>query len=205
MELSDATSNKIKGLLYENREEEAKAALIEELAITEEEAMSYLERLRPSMNVPSSTPSTKKKSGKTLAIIFTVIGLILVSLAIYFAVDKQQMLKSFASATGTVTDFRVDDGDEMYAPIVEYSYEGQQYTYKSGTYSNPPAYDLNEQVAIFVNPENPQDIIIDSFMSKWLAVVILGSIGALCLIFGVLTFFVKGTSGGIDMLSDDDD
>ena len=58
MALSEATVNKIKVLIYENKKDEAEAVLITETGLSPEEASSYIVRMTDSL--PNDSPEKNK-------------------------------------------------------------------------------------------------------------------------------------------------
>jgi len=109
--------------------------------------------------------------------------------------------------TGVVTEGIVTgldesntDGSSTYSPIVEFTVNGQTYTFESGNASSPPAYQVGETVNVRYDPADPNTAQIDKLTERWLMPVLLipsmlcGSI--------VLTFFmVRSWRRNEDLLS----
>ena len=70
-----------------------------------------------------------------------------------------------------------DDGDS-YAPVVEYTVRGVDYRL-TGTYTNPPAYDVGDRVTVRYERANPENARLDSFVELWLFPVVFGGVGLL--------------------------
>ena len=179
MALSEATVNKIKVLIYENRKEEAEAVLEDEAGLSPEEARSYIARLSGSL--PDATPaSASPKGSKTIALVLIGLSLLMFGLAVYFIIEKNKEIANSYLAEGVVAGFIINEGA---APIISYEIEGIVYQYTSNIYSSPPSYDLNETVEIYVSNNDPNDIIINSFGNKWFLPMIFGGF---CFVFGLI-------------------
>ena len=125
-------------------------------------------------------------------------------IAAYFFIDKNKQIANSFLATGVVIDFVVDEG---LAPVISYEVDGRPYQYISSIYSNPPAFELNESVVIYVNKDDPNDIIINSFINKWLIVTIFASFGLVFALIGLLVLKLKssGQSSGITFFNAQDE
>lgn len=203
MALSEATTNKIKVLLYDGKQREAETVLIEETGLSEEAARDYINRLASSLDQPQKAESTKRK--KFTPYLFMILGMAAWIAAILVYVNKQDQISNSFTASAQVVKFIVSDGGG-FAPVIRYEIDGQQYEYMSSVYSNPPAYELNEIIEIYVSKDNPAEIMINSFTSKWLVVMILAFFGLVLDIIGVVAFKLKGSnSGGISFFEREDD
>lgn len=78
------------------------------------------------------------------------------------------------------------DGTQTYAPVVGYEWNGKDRTYHSNMYSYPPAYEVDEEVELYVNREDPDSVYINSFSDRWLVVTILGGIGSVFLVIAII-------------------
>lgn len=138
------------------------------------------------------------KVGRLVGLIFMSIGIVLLVVAGYFVYDHQQFEKTAVTVTGTVVDFHsyISTSDNssttMYSPIFEYEYEGKKYTYVSTSGSNVKEYEVDERIDIMVNPENPTDVLVNSFMEKWFVPALLGFMGTLFTGLGYVAFAVMG-------------
>ena len=203
MSLSEAIINKIKVLIYENKHDEAEDVLITEAGLSPAEASDYIVRLSGSLSNASSG-NNKTRSSKVPAFIVLGIGLLMWGIAAYFFVDKNQQIANSYSATGVVVDFIVNEG---LAPVISYQVDGTSYQYTSGIYSYPPAFELNETVEIYVNKDDPNDIIINSFANKWLIVTIFASFGLVLDLIGLLLLKLKSSaqSSNVTFFDSEDD
>ena len=121
--------------------------------------------------------------------VFSIIGACLLAGAIYLYIDKQAFLEKAETAQGTVIEMipKRSKDSTTYSPVVSFTTKsGQQINYTSSTSSNPPSYDVGENVQIFYDPANPNDAEINGFFSLWLGVIILGFIGIVFFLIGSL-------------------
>src|SRR5690606_29541496 len=81
-----------------------------------------------------------------------------------------------------------DPGEGSYAPVVAYTWQGEEREYKSSFFNKPPAYVVGQEVELFVNRENPEEVTINSFADRWLVVTIMGTVGGLFLILAIGLF-----------------
>ena len=88
MSLTEAIINKIKVLIYENKQDEAEAVLIAEAGLSPAEASDYIVRLSGSLPKALSG-NNKTRSTKIPAFIVLGIGLIIL-LAIFFMFKKRK-------------------------------------------------------------------------------------------------------------------
>jgi hypothetical protein len=203
MALSEATINKIKVLIYENKKDEAEAILIAETGLSKEEASSYIVRMTGTLSNTSSVED-KPKSNKTAAFVVMGVGFLMWGLALYFYVDKDSQLANSNLSTGVVVDYIVGEG---LAPVIAYEIEGTQYRYTSNIYSTPPPYELNETVEIYISNDDPNSVIINSFSNKWLIVTIFASFGLVLDLIGLLLLKLKSSvqSSEINFIDPDRD
>lgn len=137
----------------------------------------------------AASHSRKNTSSRLIVLLFGLIGVLLFGIAGVIFYLQQNVIDKGATAEGVVVSLR-QDSEGTYAPVIVYRWNEQEYTYVSTTYTNPPAYEENEHVTLFLNPDDPGDIVIDSFSERWLAIVIVGGIGTVFTFFSILFLFV---------------
>jgi hypothetical protein len=79
----------------------------------------------------------------------------------------------------------------FYYPTIQYYDDnGESYTFalKNGSESYPG--EIGEEVGLLFNPRNPEDLIVDSFLSKWLGPVMVCTVGLFILIVLIVVSFV---------------
>ncbi|MBB4802442.1 hypothetical protein HNP37_002515 [Flavobacterium nitrogenifigens] len=126
--------------------------------------------------------------------VFSLIGAGLLAGAIYLYVDKQAFLEKAETTQGTVIEMipKRSKDSTTYSPVVSFiTKSGQTITYTSSVSSNPPSYDVGENVEIFYDPANPNDAEINGFVSLWLGVLILGGIGIVFFLIGSLGVLLR--------------
>ena len=77
----------------------------------------------------------------------------------------------------------------MYRPTFEYAFLGKTYTHESSTSSSSPEYEIEEEVDVLVDPDDPREILIDSFWERSFLSRLLGIIGT-CLQAWDTSYFV---------------
>lgn len=122
-------------------------------------------------------------------IAFGGVGALLLSIAAVIFYFDQKASNQYTHIEGVVARNQIVNG--MARPIINYSWEGKELTYVSSTYTNPPAFERGEKVELFVNPNNPEDVYINSFSQRWLAMTIVGGIGIFFLGFLALFHYLS--------------
>ena len=133
-----------------------------------------------------------KKDGSQLPRVFYIafggVSILLLSISALLFYFDQRAANQFIKIEGTVIRNQFKDG--MARPVISYSWEGKDLTYADNTYTNPPAFERGEKVELFVNPNDPSDVWVNSFISRYLAMIIVGGIGLVFLGFLTLFHFV---------------
>jgi hypothetical protein len=87
-----------------------------------------------------------------------------------------------------------------YVPIVEFEAGGNTYSFDGDTASDPPQYEVNEEVSVLYDPSDPNTAQIDKFSERWLMPIIL--IPSMIFASIILTFFmVRAWRRGDNILS----
>ena len=111
--------------------------------------------------------------------ILVLVTVMCITLAGWLYYRQYKAISGSTLVPGVVVQLEESSDSEAVAPVVEYTWNGKTMRYQSSTYSHPPAYELRESVRLYVNRDDPETIYIDSFTERWLAVVILGVVGAI--------------------------
>jgi hypothetical protein len=188
----------VRELLKTGQRNKAVQYLSEQLAVSLEDA----EKLVTAVEFEIATErqaqdQTVEKAGSFIlgcgSIIFKIIGVgfaicsfacILAAIVIYFVFN----IPNAVSVEGTVTEFQTNDTGA--APVVEFIWQGETKTYKSQTYSEPNPYTLGQSVTLLVNQENPDEVVIDSFEERWMAISVLGGTGLFMLLLTTVFFTI---------------
>jgi len=128
------------------------------------------------------------KSQSKLQLVFTLIGTLMMCGSVYLAVERVDFLREAISANGKVIDLveSRSDGSSTYAPVIAFkTFGGRRFEFKSNTSSNPPSYNIGENVDVLYLPSSPQTAKINGFFSIWGAVIISGVMGSVFFFFGV--------------------
>jgi hypothetical protein len=178
----------------------------EVLSIDAEQALLLAEKLEhelePDMQEFQQKHEEMKRSGakvgRLVGLIFMSIGMVMLAVVCYLLYDHQQFEKNAVNVKGTVVEFQsyISSNDNssttMYTPVFEYTYKGKKYTYVSTTSSNVKEYEVGESLDILVDPENPAEVLVNSFMEKWFLPLLLGFMGTLFTGLGYVAFTVLG-------------
>lgn len=84
-----------------------------------------------------------------------------------------------------------------YAPVFEYEYNGEKYTYVSSLATNPPEFSAGEQVTIWVDPDSPNKIYYKPSGSSVLLSIVFRILGGLAAVGGVVLLIVRKAKGQI--------
>lgn len=74
-----------------------------------------------------------------------------------------------------------------YAPVVEYTYNGETYVFISSVSSNPPKYHAGESVEVMINPDEPVTAYIAGDSSLYL-------LCGICIAVGLISIVIGGVS-----------
>ncbi|HEY3430369.1 MAG TPA: DUF3592 domain-containing protein [Cyclobacteriaceae bacterium] len=116
---------------------------------------------------------------------FGGVGVILLTIAAVIFYFNQRALSQYTKTEGVVIRNQFNGGSAR--PIISYRWEGTEFLYTGNTWTSPPAYKRGEKVDLYVNPNEPEDVWVDSFVGRWLAMTIVGGLGFVFL--GFLTLF----------------
>ena len=180
----------------------------EVLNIDAEQALLLAEKLEqeveagPDMQELRQKHEEMKRSGanvgRLVGLIFMSIGMVMLAVVVYLLYTHQQFEKNARTVKGTVVEFQSyesrnnNSSTTMYTPVFEYELKGKKYTYVSTSSSNIKEYEVGERLDILVDPENPAEVLVNSFMEKWFLPLLLGFMGTLFTGLGYVAFAVLG-------------
>ena len=127
------------------------------------------------------------KSFKIVAGIFAVVGVGMLIGAFWSFNSAKTFIANGIVVSGEVLDLTLNTSGESatYVPIVEFTTrDGQTIEYISSVGSNPPGYEINEQVEIIYDPTSPYNAKINAFWDLWFGVFIFGFMGVIFSAFG---------------------
>ncbi len=126
---------------------------------------------------------------------FLVIGIGLLSGAFFMYRNIHQFIEESVATTGRVVDYETDykKGEkETYYPIVEFQTQaGETLQFRSDYGGSPAPFEKDEIVKVLYNPNTPQEAKINSFMSLWLGLAIVGPLGVIFFTVGLGSIFFK--------------
>jgi hypothetical protein len=121
---------------------------------------------------------------KLIGSIFGLVGLVLLAVGAWFAVDAQRFVAGATRSEGVVVAM---EGSDTLAPVVEFTAaDGRTVQFRSSLSSSPPSYSVGERVGVYYDIEAPDDARIDAFMDLWFATLVLSGMGS---VFGAVGFF----------------
>lgn len=124
---------------------------------------------------------------KLFILIFGGIGVILLVIAGIVYVREEKFLSTAEQATGTVVDLDRSggsDGSSAFCPVIEFNTRaGQPVRYYGNVCSNPPDYQIGEQVDVVYDPQDIGHVQMTGFWSQYTGVVVLSCIGLPFLLF----------------------
>jgi len=152
------------------------------------EALEMVEEVEREINPnakPLSVGGGCLKSGVNgIAILFAAVALLLFIMAGIVYYRDAQIINQSAKINGRVVELLSRKG--TYAPVIAYTLNGKDYRYESTAYTKPSAYEIDEVVPMFVNPNNHEELVLDTFTDRWLAISIVGGIGLFFTFFAVI-------------------
>jgi hypothetical protein len=181
----------IRSLLIEGRKIEAIKFIKSTYGLSLKEAKRLIDLVDLTIgpNEYAQTISSKpaKNVEKIVASVFLVTGILMLFIAVFIFMKNEEFISRGITGRAVVIS-------NPAKPVFEYEYQGVTHQYQTNTESNPPSYAIGEEVDIFIDPDNPDNILVDTFLDRWLAILIVGSLGAVFFLAGLFTFFYVNRS-----------
>lgn len=169
----------LKALLESGKKIEAIKKAKDTLGLRLPGAKVWVEDIEREMNSRGRPVTTDGRNSTNILLwSFTGVGLLMMGIATYVYYNQSRFIQHSDVTKGKVVSLQNNDED-MSAPVIEYEWRGEKRVYTSSTYTSPPAFTVNEEVPVYVNRQNPDDILVDTFSERWLLTFILGCIGSL--------------------------
>lgn len=96
---------------------------------------------------------------------------------VYAGYVSWQLDQNGETTTGIVTSLEESsDGDGgccVYSPVIEFEANGQTYSFEGDNASDPPAYDVGEEVSVLYDPADPNTAQINKWTERWLFPIII--------------------------------
>lgn len=166
--------------------------LEQEIKVEDEAAFAELEKTMPD-------PNNGLNVGKLVGRIFMGVGGVMLVIVAFILYSNYSFSKRAEPIKVKVVEYRSyesrnDNGSytTMFTPVYQYEYKGKPYTYVSTTSSSSQEFQAGEWVDALVDPQNPNEILVDSFMGKWFLPLLLGFMGILFGGIGFVVFRVLG-------------
>lgn len=81
------------------------------------------------------------------------------------------------TTTGTVVRLEESNSAEggccVYSPVIEFTADGQTYSFDGDTATDPPAYEVGEEVSVLYHPDEPETAQINKWSERWLFPIII--------------------------------
>lgn len=111
---------------------------------------------------------------------------------VYAAYTGWQLQTNGVTTPGTVVSLSEQNDAEggccTYVPVIDFKVNDQVYTFEGDNASDPPAYDVGEQVNVRYDPTDPNTAQIDSFFERWIFPIMI--IPAMIFAAMILNFFM---------------
>lgn len=213
MENMDEIKEELSNLVFSGKKEEAIRLIQDKYGATRAEAEKLLQLVIKESVTPRKLFSILKNRSqkinngkgckqtlfKFIAIIFGFMGIppLLIAIGIYFYTDS--LINESVTVIGTVVELRPYQGygePTTYTPIISYEVNGNSYTMEAPVYSDTPEFSEGEQVELFVHSDDPNSVIIDTFMQRWFMTILIGAIGGLFTLGMILFLFLSRRNAG---------
>ena len=110
----------------------------------------------------------------------------------YAAYISWQLEQNGETTHGTVVRLEESDSSEggccVYSPVIEFDRNGQTYSFEGENASDPPAYEVGEEVSVLYDPADPDTAQINKWSERWLFPLII--IPAMIITALILNFFL---------------
>lgn len=175
-------------LLKSGRQSEAIGRVRQELNLGLKDALILIGEVAREQNpntVSVNLTGCVKVVAKGLGVFLMVTSLIFLGVAVFLYFYQAQSIADSERVEGTVTEMRSLDTGES-APVIEFEWQGSKRLYASTFYSSPPDYYKGQELFLFVNREDPEDITLDTFAARWALIVGLSVPGAFFLLISII-------------------
>lgn len=143
------------------------------------------------------TRKNKRSSISSLILlpaIFLVVGVAFLTIGIGLRIsDQNKRERCTAKTQAEVVDIvsSTDSDGTTYAPVFSYTVSGQEYVKQRNSYSNPCNYYKGQKVALYYNPNRPDEFYADGDNVYKILFYVFGGIGA---VFTIVSIAIITTS-----------
>ncbi|MEP2668757.1 MAG: DUF3592 domain-containing protein [Cyclobacteriaceae bacterium] len=193
-------------LVYAGRKEEAIQLLQQQHGATREEAEQLLklavkESFTPVAFFKRATKAGASQVGLGKGCLQTIFGMVAYGFG-FFGIPMllaatgifiyQYLFISNSTriiGTVTVTEENYTNSELQYRSVISYEVNEKTYTTETTISADTPIYYVNDPVPMFVHNDDPNNVLIDSFLERWLIITIVGSLGLIFTLMMVV--FIK--------------
>jgi hypothetical protein len=125
----------------------------------------------------------KRTFSVSLPLVFILIGGAFVLVIGFMFFSQYNFMKTAKTSTGIVVDYVIPKGRRIPQPVFEFTAEDKKtYVYHHPEGTNPPAYHIGQEVVLYYDPADPEDV---SVGYRVVPMIILGFVGVVLLIIGL--------------------
>lgn len=117
--------------------------------------------------------------------ITAAIGLLFILLAAYIWWTDYKVTHDGITITGKVIELKYDNEGGA-KPVVGFKWAGESKILSGSVYSNPPSFEVGESVDVIVSESNPNSVVLDFFVERFLLATIFGILGIIPFLIGVI-------------------
>ena len=155
---------------------------VQEVAVLLEEQVVALPEDADSPEEVRREPTRRKNiSGAIFCAVFVLVGSALMVFAGKKAVDALQLDADGVMAQGEVVELRKEkdsEGDSVYYPVFRFTaQDGREHRVKHDVGSSSPVWSMGEKTEMVYLPDNPKTARPNTFWSKYLSPIALGTFG----------------------------
>lgn len=128
--------------------------------------------------------------------LFGGVGFLLLSISFYSLYLDRKVVAHYTPLQGEVIKNIYRYGDTTFrpaSPVIVYQWQGNKKVFQSHIWSRPAEFDVGEKVMLFVNPDDPSEVVIDSFIGRFFITLITGGLGIVFLGLPLLFAFLLRT------------
>ena len=107
--------------------------------------------------------------------------------------SQRRFLKTAARATGVVESLKAErwDKETIYLPVIRFTTAGGAAITSTSKTARKSGYRVGQAVRVLYDPAHPDDLEIDAFWSRWLAVIAAGAFALILLGIGAGVFVAR--------------
>ncbi|MCU0357842.1 MAG: DUF3592 domain-containing protein [Cyclobacteriaceae bacterium] len=179
-------------LIRAGEPDEARELFQQQLNISSTDAERLIQALTSEAKIPSPVRVHQPATG-CVSIVLKLAGFFMAFMAftfLVFALISYQMQTPFtegARINAKVTGFNIAEGGEVVA-ILEYDWNGTLYQSFAKVVNDPPDFEVGQTIPILVNPNNPEQIVLDTFSERYSIALWMGGFGVFFTLMAVILF-----------------